>query len=137
MDEATAHEVKQWLSKADHDLRSAARLMLPTDVDGPLLDTAVYHCQQAVEKALKAFLTAHGVVFPKIHLLSPLLEQCKDIESEFAQFDDAAELLTPFATEFRYPGDLMEPELADVSEAYVVAAAVVAFVVSRLSGVES
>jgi hypothetical protein len=31
----------------------------------------------------------------------------------------------------------MEPELADVSEAYVVAAAVVAFVVSRLSGVES
>jgi hypothetical protein len=69
MDEATINEVRQWLHKADHDLRSAARLM--SGDDEPLLDTAVYHCQQAAEKALKAYLTAHAVVFSKIHLLSP------------------------------------------------------------------
>lgn len=64
MDEYTIHEVRQWLLKADHDLRSARCLM---SGDGePLLDTAVYHCQQAAEKALKAYLTAHNVVFPKI-----------------------------------------------------------------------
>jgi HEPN domain-containing protein len=135
MDEATVCEVQQWLHKADHDLRSAARLMETGD-DEPLLDTAVYHCQQAVEKALKAYLTAHGIVFSKIHLLSPLLEQCKDKESSFFQFDDAAELLTPFATEFRYPGEMMEPDPSDVAEAYVAAAAVVGFVVSRLSEID-
>lgn len=48
MDEYTIHEVRQWLIKADHDLRSAERLM---EGDDPLLDTDVYHCQQAAEKA--------------------------------------------------------------------------------------
>jgi len=36
MDEATVCEVQQWLHKADHDLRSAARLMETGD-DEPLL----------------------------------------------------------------------------------------------------
>ncbi len=54
MDEPTKQEVQQWLIKADHDLRSAQRLMA-SDRDDPILDTAVYHCQQTAEKALKAF----------------------------------------------------------------------------------
>ncbi|MBU0967469.1 MAG: HEPN domain-containing protein [Proteobacteria bacterium] len=92
MDEATSNEVGQWLQKADHDLRSAARLM---SGDGEaLLDTAVYHCQQAAEKALKAYLTAHGVIFPKIHLLMPLLALCTDIDNSFTQLIDAAEVTT-------------------------------------------
>ena len=33
----------------------------------PLLDTAVYHCQQAGEKAVKAFLTFHDCEFERIH----------------------------------------------------------------------
>lgn len=122
--------MRQWLHKAEHDLRSAFRLM---SGDGePLLDTAVYHCQQTAEKALKAYLTAHGVVFPKIHLLSPLLSLCADIDSTFYQLSDAAELLTPLATEFRYPGDILEPEPSDAEEAYRVAEQVVTFVISRL-----
>jgi HEPN domain-containing protein len=131
MDEATTHEVRQWLHKADHDLRSAARLM--SGDEEPLLDTAVYHCQQAAEKALKAYLTAHGVVFSKIHLLSPILSLCADIDSSFVQLSDAAELLTPLATEFRYPGDIMEPDPSDAEEAYSAAEQVVLFVSSRLT----
>ena len=38
--------VKGWLIKAKHDLESAYRL---SDGDDPLLDTAIYHCQQAAE----------------------------------------------------------------------------------------
>jgi HEPN domain-containing protein len=135
MDEATVCEVQQWLHKADHDLRAAARLT-ETGEDEPLLDTAVYYCQQAVEKALEAYLTAHGIVFSKIHLLAPLLEQCKDKEKEFSRFDDAADFLTPFATEFRYPGETMDPDPADVTEAYAVAAEIVSFVVARLSEID-
>jgi HEPN domain-containing protein len=133
MDEATIHEVRQWLHKASHDLRSAV-LLMSGDVE-PLLDTAVYHCQQAAEKALKAYLTAHGVVFPKLHLLSPLLSLCADIDISFVQLSDAAELLTPLATEFRYPGDILEPDPSDAEEALRVAEHVVAFVSSRLPDV--
>jgi len=117
MDDQTRHEVQQWLLKADHDLRSAQRLM-STENGEPLLDTAVYHCQQVAEKALKAFLTAHSIIFPRIHLLIPLLELCKDIDASFSEFTEAAEILTPFATEFRYPGDVLEPDPSDAEEAF-------------------
>lgn len=133
MDEATIHEVRQWLHKAAHDIKSAFRLM--SGDEEPLLDTAVYHCQQAAEKALKGYLTAHGVMFPKIHLLSPLVSLCADIDSSFTQLYDAAEVLTPLATEFRYPGDILEPEASDAEEAYRLAEQVVVFVITRLPDV--
>jgi len=51
------------------------------------------------------------------------------------QLSDAAELLTPLATEFRYPGDIMDPDPSDAEEAYCVAEHVVKFVSSRLADV--
>ena len=56
MNEEKRIEVRRWLTKAQHDLGSARRLM---EGDEPFLDTAVYHCHQAAEKVLKAFLTHH------------------------------------------------------------------------------
>jgi len=48
--DARTIEALAWLSKADQDL-GAARMLL----DG-YPDVSLFHCQQAVEKALKAFL---------------------------------------------------------------------------------
>lgn len=129
MDEAKAREIRQWLFKARHDLRSAKRLF--TD-EPPILDTAAYHCQQAAEKALKAFLVLHDVQFSKIHLLSPLVEQCIDVDPAFVSLREAAEALTPFATVFRYPGDVLEPEPSDVEEGMALAEMVVEFVADRM-----
>lgn len=129
MDEAKTHEIRQWLFKARHDLRSASRLF--TD-EPPILDTAAYHCQQAAEKALKAFLVLHDVQFSKIHLLLPLVEQCIDVDPAFADLREAAEALTPFATVFRYPGDVLEPEPSDVAEGMAFAEMVVEFVRARV-----
>jgi HEPN domain-containing protein len=55
-------EIGQWLIKANNDLRSAEQLF---KAEPPLLDTAVYHCQQAAEKALKAYLTLQEIPFSK------------------------------------------------------------------------
>ena len=129
MDEGILAAVRQWLIKADHDLRSARRLF--TD-DPPLLDTAAYHCQQAVEKSLKAFLALNEVPLSKSHLLLPLLEKCLEHQADFEQLRDAAEVLTPFATAFRYPGDVLEPEIRDVEEAIGLADLVVAFVLRKM-----
>jgi HEPN domain-containing protein len=48
-----ARLTRDWLVKAKHDLQTA-RIVSATP-DGPL-DTAIYHCQQAAEKALKGWL---------------------------------------------------------------------------------
>jgi hypothetical protein len=51
----------------------------------------------------------------------------------FDALQEAAEILTPFATAFRYPGDLIEPEATDVAEAIELAQRIVDFVSSRLA----
>lgn len=129
MDEGKARAVGQWLHKAHHDLRSAHRLYTDTP---PLLDTAAYHCQQAAEKALKAYLTQHDIPFRKTHLLVPLVAECARVDPQFDQLTEAAATLTPFATEFRYPGEGLDPEQSDVAEAMQLAQTVVEFVLSRL-----
>jgi HEPN domain-containing protein len=72
-------------------------------------DTGSYHCQQAAEKALKGWLTAKEIVFPKTHVLEELLELCIPSATAFAQFRRHCEELTPLGHEFRYPGDVIEP----------------------------
>ncbi len=62
-------EVEAWLSKAKNDLASAKVLM---SASPPILDTCVFHCQQAVEKSLKALLTRHQKVFSKTHNIEAL-----------------------------------------------------------------
>lgn len=129
MDEAKIHELRQWLIKAHHDLRSVRQLLA---AEPPLLDTAAYHCQQAAEKALKAFLVLHDISFSKTHLLSYLVEQCKDVDPRFAQLSEAAEFLTPFATSFRYPGDVLEPMQDDVVTGLKLAEQIVGFVLALM-----
>jgi HEPN domain-containing protein len=48
-----------WLAKARNDLE-AARLLIHDEKR--LLDIAAYHCQQAAEKALKAWLIAKEII---------------------------------------------------------------------------
>ena len=73
--------VKSWLTKAQHDLGSAKRLVSDPD---PYFDNAIYHCQQAAEKALKGFLVYHDVEFEKKHNLSVLVDLCSNIEPGFS-----------------------------------------------------
>ncbi len=106
MDEGKRQLVRSWLSKASHDL-AAARLLGTSDP--PLLDVALYHCQQAAEKALKGYLVYRDQRVAKVHDVGLLLEQAMRIEPGFGPGQDAADRLTPFATLFRYPGVNEDP----------------------------
>lgn len=64
MTDAKAQLVRSWLTRAWHDLASARVLAASTP---PLLDTAIYHCQQAAEKAVKGYLTFCDQEFERIH----------------------------------------------------------------------
>ena len=50
--EARARESREWLAKADEDLGSARVL-----IGSGHIANALFFCQQAAEKSLKAFLT--------------------------------------------------------------------------------
>ena len=87
-----------WLDKAESDLGAARALILGAE---RYLDGGAYHCQQAAEKSLKAILTAHDIPFPKTHNLTELVFSCQCVDSSAQQFIEFANLLTPYATEFR------------------------------------
>jgi HEPN domain-containing protein len=53
MSEPKNELTQSWLKKAKRDLETARKLAKDPE---PLLDTAIYHFQQAAEKALKGFL---------------------------------------------------------------------------------
>ena len=121
--------VRNWLAKAHHDLISARLLAF---ADTPVLDTAIYHCQQAAEKAVKGFLAFRGIRFDKTHDVRALVAQAEEVEPTFSGLADDARLLTPYAVEYRYPGDAMIPDPAEFDEAYQAAERVCMFVFSLL-----
>jgi HEPN domain-containing protein len=101
MDEPLRELVRDWLTRAHHDLRSARAL---ASLEDPLLDTAIYHCQQAAEKSVKAWLQSNDDPFPKTHDIGDLVKRAALIDPNFAHFAEAASILTPYVSAFRYPG---------------------------------
>ena len=122
-------EVRSWIQKAKNDLLSARIL---TEHDPPVLDTAVFHCQQAAEKALKAFLVWKEVPFEKVHSLTYLLDLCEAREPRFASLRSKAETLAPYAVEVRYPGETVGVSREEAREALAAAEAVWEFVLDLL-----
>jgi HEPN domain-containing protein len=122
-------EARDWLTRAQRDLLGSGRAL---SVEPILADLAVFHAQQAMEKALKAFLAAHDRPFPKTHNLERLVGLCQRIDSTFVGFMDTAHTLNPYVTQFRYPGGPLEPGIEESREAVRLASEVVDFVHQRL-----
>ena len=115
------NEVTEWLQKAYLDLRSA-RVVLTHEP--PVVEAACFHCQQAVERSLKAFLVWRGVAFERVHSLSYLLDVCEGLTPELSSLRDRVDALTPYAVEVRYPGASGKISLEDGQEALTTAEAV-------------
>ena len=105
---------RRWFDKAKSDLLNADNNLIADKVP---YDTVCFHCQQAAEKILKAYLVAKGMQPRFTHDLLLLLEGtlfcCADAES---LRDDLA-LLMPYAVEVRYPDDLFVPTHEEAIEA--------------------
>jgi HEPN domain-containing protein len=121
--------VQGWLTKASRDL-SAARLLAE---DRPaLVDIAIYHCQQAAEKALKGFLVHWDLRIEKTHDIGLLIERCMQVEPVFGTWSDAGDRLTVYATAYRYRGIVDQPEIEEFEEALDDAGAIYGQVISFL-----
>jgi HEPN domain-containing protein len=123
-------EVRRWLLKARHDWSAARKVFSP---DAEETDVAAYHCQQAVEKMLKAYWVGRNTEFEKVHDLGYLPDQCALSDKEFETLRVAVEPLTVYAIAFGYPGPA-DPTSEDVRTALQVVERVWAFTSSRLPG---
>jgi HEPN domain-containing protein len=129
MDDAKRELVRGWLRKASHDLE-ASRLLGTSD--SPVLDVAMYHCQQAAEKALKGFLVFWDQRAERTHDVGLLLDRVVVIEPAFETWRDAADRLTPLATAYRYPGQSDDPLPEEFEEALDDATSIVNQVIAML-----
>jgi HEPN domain-containing protein len=131
MADAPVPEAKAWMIKAWRDLETARRAATG---EPPFYDVAVYHCQQAAEKAVKAFLVHHEKSYEKTHDIEVLADLACEVDSSFSKLADAADALTPYATRFRYPNATfaVEPQPTEYTEALQHAQAIYDFVLNLL-----
>ena len=104
----------QWLAKAKNDLLDADNNLQAEKVP---FDTVCFHCQQAAEKLLKAFLVGNGQPAPRSHDLLLILERVLPLDNDAERLRDALALLMPYAVEIRYPDDWFMPSEEDAKEA--------------------
>jgi HEPN domain-containing protein len=105
---------KQWIAKAKNDLLNADNNLKAEEIP---LDTVCFHCQQAAEKFLKAYLVANGSSYPISHDLILILEKILPLNSSAEALRDDLALLMPYAVEIRYPDDWFMPTEEDAKEA--------------------
>ena len=92
---------REWTRFAEEDYSAVVQLFI--EGKNPPYGIVCFHCQQCVEKYMKAFLTEHGIEFEKTHRLTPLLDLCLPIHPEWDLHRDALKVLTNFAVISRYP----------------------------------
>jgi len=127
MADAKRDLVRAWLTKAHRDLEAACSV---TSRDPPLFDIGAFHCQQAAEKAVKAFLVFSDSPFPKTHDVGDLAERAAQREVRFAAWVGRVAHLSDYAVGARYPDVTLEVTSAQYAEAAAAAAAFCEFVVS-------
>jgi uncharacterized protein len=102
--------VERWIAVAERDRKAVLACMAP---DPPLRDTAAFHCQQALEKLLKGFLTLVGKRSRKTHSLAQLGVAAQASFPDIAELVAAAQGWTEWATAYRYPDEDGPPEPDD------------------------
>jgi HEPN domain-containing protein len=103
-----------WLAKAMNDLLNADNNLAASEVP---YDTVCFHCQQAAEKLLKAYLVGNGHPAPRTHDLLLLLERVLPLSPAAEPLRDALSILAPYGVEIRYPDDWFMPSEEDAREA--------------------
>jgi len=106
--------VRQWLDKARKDL-AAGEVLLKEEFED--YENVGFHAQQAGEKFIKAFLVRHQIEFPKSHDIALLRQLVARVDPRLAEKLTAADALTPYGVEFRYPGDPPSVSRAEGEEA--------------------
>ncbi len=100
------------LERAREDEHAARSMLGLRDIADSIIG---FHCQQAVEKSLKAVLLAREIKAPRTHDLEGLQRLCRSNGIEVPDRLDGVGRLSPYAVEHRYwlaRGTSLDRELA-------------------------
>lgn len=114
------HEV--FLRLAKDELVLVGKIINDEEVRKELV---LFHIQQAVEKAMKAILSAKGIIFPKTHDIEDLIELALEKNIQLPDYVEKFSYLTPYAVEFRY--GFLDEEPKDPNEFFNLAEKFVEF----------
>jgi len=128
-DPARLADTKAWMARAASDLGAGVHALT---ANPPFVAAAVFHAQQAAEKALKGFLAWHDAPFGKTHDLAALGRLCAEIDRELGPLGRRAGKLTEYAWKYRYPGEPEEPSREEADSALALASEVYETVLQRL-----
>lgn len=107
-----------WLDRAGEDIQSAWLLLR----DDNCYNSAAFHCQQTIEKALKAYILIKSDSLVDGHNLTWLCKRAMKYNKHFAQYLDESASLNKCYIETRYPADLpLELEYEQVKRYYEMA----------------
>jgi HEPN domain-containing protein len=93
-------QTARWVRKAEDDIEGARDLAARKP---PLRDLVCFHCQQAAEKYLKAFLQEAGVPVPRTHDLDRLLNLVVAHDSTLQRLERGLNSLSRYAVDYLYP----------------------------------
>ena len=114
MNDDTVNLVRQWKQKGQSDWTAVEILLASEQCPA---ETVCFHCQQFVEKLLKAFLTRHSIEAPKTHDLRRLIQLAEPLAPDLSSLSDESDRLTVHGVETRYPGEWYPVSPAEMNEA--------------------
>ena len=118
------------LKKAENDLKDAKILYNSNEASA---EGICFHCQQAVEKYLKAHLVYNNKEINKTHDISELLEDCKNVDNVFSKLEKLnIDDMTNYAVIVRYD-DIIEPTREDAKEAISIAEQIKTFINEKIN----
>jgi HEPN domain-containing protein len=115
--------IKEWVDLAEKDISTARFLMQmrprPLEIIG-------FHCQQSIEKLLKAYMVGHDIEPDKTHDLMVLLKNCMAFDPGFSTLTATCTRLVDYAVKLRYPFKAeisdakLEQDLVMALDAYIM-----------------
>ncbi len=122
--------VQSWLLKAAHDLETAKIVAshLP-DYD----DVIAFHCQQAIEKALKGYLIFLDIEFKPVHDLGYLLNLASTKNDAIDIYFEEVDRISRYAVQIRYPDTILKLTRFQIQEAIEMADLICTLVNGKVS----
>lgn len=119
--------VKEWLEYSKKDLESAEFL---TQMKPEPLEIICFHCQQSVEKALRAYLYSQEIRPPRTHDLDELISLCDN--KHISKLREMTIPLNDYSVMIRYPSH-EEVNQDDKNQAIEIAKNIVSLIDNLLS----
>ena len=127
-----SEQIKEWIKKAEHDLGSAKIIFLYLP---DYSDTIAFHCQQAVEKYIKAIMVYKEIEFQRSHDLIYLLELLSSVSEISKDRYKKAVSLNGYSVQIRYPDKIFKLSRKELEDAIAISQEFRTFAIEQI-GIE-